>query len=109
MGLRTPLPLEHAPSSRPPRIPPLVQPPQTAQRARRPATTQPRLTPLWSRQLAHAELADVGAFAAPRALGVSLRAAGLVEGGSLGVELLGESVDVLRDSPALLERAHSLA
>jgi DNA-binding CsgD family transcriptional regulator len=60
-------------------------------------------------ELAHAELVDVRVFAAPRALGVSLRVAGLAEGGPRGVELLGESVDVLRGSPAVLERARSLA
>ena len=62
-----------------------------------------------ARELAEAELADVRAFGAPRALGVALRIAGLAEGGRRGLELLGESVAVLRSSPALLERAHSLA
>ena len=62
-----------------------------------------------ARELAEAELADVRAFGAPRALGVALRIAGLAEGGKRGLELLGESVAVLRSSPALLERAHSLA
>ena len=61
-----------------------------------------------ARELAQAELADVRAFGAPRALGVALRIAGLAEGGKRGLELLDESVAVLRDSPALLERAHSL-
>jgi DNA-binding CsgD family transcriptional regulator len=58
---------------------------------------------------AQAELADVRAFEAPRALGVSLRVAGLAEGGARGLELLEESVEVLRGSPALLERARALA
>jgi DNA-binding CsgD family transcriptional regulator len=62
-----------------------------------------------ARELAQAELADARAFAAPRALGIALRAAGLACGGEQGLELLGASVDVLRRSPALLERAHSLA
>jgi DNA-binding CsgD family transcriptional regulator len=62
-----------------------------------------------ARELAQAELADARAFAAPRALGIALRAAGLARGGEHGLELLGESAAVLRSSPALLERAHSLA
>jgi DNA-binding CsgD family transcriptional regulator len=61
-----------------------------------------------ARALAQAELSDVRVFAAPRALGVALRVAGLAEGGSAGLEFLAESVTVLRRSPALLERAHSL-
>ena len=62
-----------------------------------------------ARDLAGAELADVVAFGAPRALGVALRAAGLAEGGDRGLGLLEDSVAALRRSPALLERAHSLA
>jgi DNA-binding CsgD family transcriptional regulator len=60
-------------------------------------------------ELAAAELADAREFGAPRALGVALRTAGLVEGGARGLELLEDSVAVMRDSPALLERARSLA
>ena len=62
-----------------------------------------------ARELAEAELADVKIFGAPRALGIALRVAGLVRGGSEGIELLANSVASLRNSPALLERAHSLA
>ena len=61
-----------------------------------------------ARALAQAELADVRAAGARRPLGVALRVAGLTEGGSEGLALLTESVTVLRRSPALLERAHSL-
>jgi DNA-binding CsgD family transcriptional regulator len=61
-----------------------------------------------ARALAEAELADVREFAAPRALGIALRVAGLARGRAGGLELLGESVTTLRDSPALLERARSL-
>jgi DNA-binding NarL/FixJ family response regulator len=61
-----------------------------------------------ARELAQAELADARAFAAPRALGIALRVAGLTRDGDQGLELLRESVAVLRSSPALLERAHSL-
>jgi len=60
-------------------------------------------------RLADTELADVREFGAPRALGIALRAAGLARGGKGGLALLGESVAVLEGSPALLERAHSLA
>jgi len=65
--------------------------------------------PARARELAQAELADARAFGAPRALGIASRVAGLSLGGDQGLELLGESVAVLRSSPALLERAHSLA
>jgi DNA-binding CsgD family transcriptional regulator len=60
-------------------------------------------------RLADAELADVRAFGAPRALGIALRVAGLARGGPEGLALLRESAAVLDDSPALLERARSLA
>jgi DNA-binding CsgD family transcriptional regulator len=60
-------------------------------------------------EVAQAELADVKVFGAPRALGIALRVAGLAQGGEEGVELLVSSVATLRRSPALLERAHSLA
>jgi len=48
-------------------------------------------------------------FGAPRALGIALRAAGLARGGQEGLALLRESVAALDDSPALLERARSMA
>jgi DNA-binding CsgD family transcriptional regulator len=44
----------------------------------------------------------------PRALGVSLRVLGLVEGGAAGADLLGESVGALEHSGARLEHARSL-
>ena len=62
-----------------------------------------------AQELARSELADARAFGAPRALGVSLRVAGLAEGGTRNLELLGDSVEALRRSPALLERARALA
>jgi DNA-binding CsgD family transcriptional regulator len=61
-----------------------------------------------ARQEAEAELADVRAFGATRALGIALRVAGLAEGGERRLKLLGESVASLRRSRALLELAHSL-
>jgi hypothetical protein len=60
-------------------------------------------------RLADAELADVRVFGAPRALGIALRVAGLARGGPAGLALLRESAAALDDSPALLERARSLA
>jgi DNA-binding CsgD family transcriptional regulator len=60
-------------------------------------------------ELAGAELADVRVFGAPRALGIALRVAGLARGGQEGLALLRDSAAVLDSSPALLERARSLA
>jgi tetratricopeptide (TPR) repeat protein len=60
-----------------------------------------------ARTLAEAELADARVSGGRRALGIALRAAGLATGGADGLERLTESVDVLRESPALLERAKS--
>jgi DNA-binding CsgD family transcriptional regulator/tetratricopeptide (TPR) repeat protein len=58
-----------------------------------------------ARRLADEELQLARAWGAPRALGAALRAAGLIEGGSRGLELLGEAVRVLDGSPAKLEHA----
>lgn len=60
-------------------------------------------------ELAEAELADVRVFGTPRALGIALRVAGLTRGGPDGLALLRESAAALDNSPALLERARSLA
>ena len=62
-----------------------------------------------ARRLAEEELADVRVFGGRRALGVALRVAGLVRGGKVGLELLAESAAALRNSPAILEQAKSLA
>jgi DNA-binding CsgD family transcriptional regulator len=62
-----------------------------------------------ARILAEAELADARVSGGLRALGIALRVAGLATGGAGGLERLSESVDVLRESPALLERAKSIA
>lgn len=43
-----------------------------------------------------------------RAVAVNLRVAGLVEGGTAGLALLREAVDLLEESPATLERARAL-
>ena len=59
-------------------------------------------------ELADEELARAQRFGAPRGLGIALRVAGLCHGGKRGLGLLEESVEVLQDSPAALERATSL-
>jgi DNA-binding CsgD family transcriptional regulator len=61
-----------------------------------------------ARELVEEDVGRARAFGAPSALGMSLRAAGLVEGGAKGEELLQEAVEVLRDSPARLELARAL-
>lgn len=60
------------------------------------------------RLLADEEISLARRWGATREIGVALRAAGLVEGGSRGIELLTEAVSVLRESPARLELARSL-
>jgi DNA-binding CsgD family transcriptional regulator/tetratricopeptide (TPR) repeat protein len=58
-----------------------------------------------ARRLAAEELELARTWGAPRALGVALRAAGLIEGGEGGIALLEEAVQVLSSSPAKLEHA----
>jgi len=58
-----------------------------------------------ARRLAAEELELARTWGAPRALGVALRAAGLIEGGERGIALLEEAVQVLSSSPAKLEHA----
>jgi DNA-binding CsgD family transcriptional regulator len=53
-------------------------------------------------------LREAHAWGTPRAIGMALRAAGLVEGGTGGLELLEEAVAVLEPSPARLEYARAL-
>ncbi len=60
-------------------------------------------------RLAAEELELARAFGAPRALGVALRAAGLVAGGDRGEALLREAIDALERADARLERARALA
>jgi DNA-binding CsgD family transcriptional regulator len=59
--------------------------------------------------LADEELALAHAFGAPRALGVALRAAGVVAGGDRGASLLREAIEALERGDARLERARALA
>jgi DNA-binding CsgD family transcriptional regulator len=58
-----------------------------------------------ARRLAAEELELARTWGAPRALGAALRVAGLVEGGTRGLALLEEAVQVLAGSPAKLEHA----
>jgi len=60
-------------------------------------------------RLAAKELELARAFGAPRALGVALRAAGVVAGGDRGALLLREAIDTLERGDARLERARALA
>jgi DNA-binding CsgD family transcriptional regulator len=59
--------------------------------------------------LAADELTLAQAYRGPRTLGVALRAAGLVEGGTRGIELLRDAARVLGRSGARLEHARALA
>ena len=61
-----------------------------------------------ARALAREELELSRSWGAPRTVGISLRALGLVEGGQAGELLLREAVEVLADSPARLEYARAL-
>jgi DNA-binding CsgD family transcriptional regulator len=61
-----------------------------------------------ARALAEEEVTLARRFGAPRALGVALRARGLVEGGARGLEFLREAVAVLAGSVARLEYAYAL-
>ena len=54
------------------------------------------------------ELENARATGLPRAEGVALRAAGLVEGGERGIELLHDAVSTLEHSPSRLEHARAL-
>ena len=60
-------------------------------------------------RLAEEELLLAQAFGAPRALGVALRAAGVVAGGDRGASLLREAIDVFERGGARLEVARALA
>ena len=64
--------------------------------------------PEQAQRLADEEVLSARAFGARRALGIALRAAGLVEGREKGLELLREAVAVLEPSPAQLELARAM-
>jgi DNA-binding CsgD family transcriptional regulator len=57
--------------------------------------------------LAAEEVELASRYGAPRALGRALRAQGLVAGGTQGLALLSQAVEVLADSPGRLERARA--
>jgi DNA-binding CsgD family transcriptional regulator len=59
-------------------------------------------------ELAHEELDQARLFGTPRALGVSLRAAGIVSGGREGLALLQEAVEITASSPARLVHGEAL-
>jgi DNA-binding NarL/FixJ family response regulator len=61
-----------------------------------------------ARRLADEELRLTRAFAAPRALGISLRARGIVEPAGADIDLLHEAVDLLAGAGAALEHARAL-
>ena len=61
-----------------------------------------------AREVADEDLELSRRFGAPRELGIALRVRGLVEGGTDGLTLLAESVDVLAGSEAVLDHAKSL-
>jgi hypothetical protein len=65
--------------------------------------------PAEARALAAEEVTLARAFRGPGTLGIALRAAGLAEGGSRGIELLRQAVGVLEDSGARLEHARAVA
>jgi DNA-binding CsgD family transcriptional regulator len=60
-----------------------------------------------ARRLAGEQLELARAFGCPRALGISLRASGLIEGGETGLELLGQAVQTLERSQSPLELARA--
>jgi DNA-binding CsgD family transcriptional regulator len=61
-----------------------------------------------ARELAAEELRLARAIEAPRALGIALRVAGIVAGGTPGLGLLEDAVAVLAGSPSRLEHARAL-
>jgi DNA-binding CsgD family transcriptional regulator len=61
------------------------------------------------RRLLEWELEAGREWGTERGIGIALRAMGLVEGGDRGIELLAESVEALRPTPARLELARSLS
>jgi DNA-binding CsgD family transcriptional regulator len=62
-----------------------------------------------AQQLAGEELRLTRQFGAPRAIGIALRARGLVERGERQITLLRQAASVLEGSPARLEHARALA
>jgi DNA-binding CsgD family transcriptional regulator len=67
-----------------------------------------RKDPERARELVDEEVELARAFGAARALGIALRAAGLVRGGGQAVTLLDEAAETLSKSPARLEHARAV-
>ncbi len=61
-----------------------------------------------ARQVIATAIARARTFGAPWGLGMALRAAGTIEQGTTGVELLHEALAVLEPSPCRVEHAHAL-
>jgi DNA-binding CsgD family transcriptional regulator len=61
-----------------------------------------------ARELVAQELEHARSWGSPVPVGVALRVLGLVEGGERGIELLADSVAILDETRARLERARSL-
>ena len=62
-----------------------------------------------AQQLLSEELAAAGRFGGHGAIGIALRAAGMIEGGTAGLGYLREAAGHLEQSPARLEHARALA
>jgi DNA-binding CsgD family transcriptional regulator len=62
-----------------------------------------------AQRLVAGELSDARRFGAPSAVGVALRAAGVIEGGAGGIDYLRQAIAELERSPARLEHARALA
>jgi DNA-binding CsgD family transcriptional regulator len=65
--------------------------------------------PETARRLSNEEVTLARAFGAPRALGVALKAAGVVAGGQRGETLLREAIEVLAGPDTRLQQAEALA
>lgn len=61
-----------------------------------------------ARELSERMLREAQGWGTPRAIGIALHAHGLLMGGARGLELLGDAVGVLEESPARLEYARAL-
>jgi DNA-binding CsgD family transcriptional regulator len=64
--------------------------------------------PVEARRLAHEELDEARRLGVARALGIALRAAGLLRGGAAGIALLEDAASMLARSSARLEQARAL-
>jgi DNA-binding CsgD family transcriptional regulator len=72
------------------------------------ALALPRSSGPEAMRLANEELESANVSGRPRARGVALRSAALLEGGARGIELLRESLSLLEAAPSRLEHARTL-